>query len=181
MTDIPVSSAPVSSTPASVAEFDVAPRGANRILAIANQKGGVGKTTTAINLSTALAATGRRVMLFDLDPQGNASTGLGIDRNAAESGSYEVLIGGAPIAAAAVQTAVPELVVVPASVDLYGAELELVDTNGRILADAVRELGGEPVFLGVFRDDLDALRAGVHRALEDSDLVLLSGGTSKGD
>ncbi len=131
MTDIPVSSAPVSSTPASVAEFEVAPRGANRILAIANQKGGVGKTTTAINLATALAATDRRVMLFDLDPQGNASTGLGIDRNAAESGSYEVLIGGAPIAAAAVQTAVPELVVVPASVDLYGAELELVDIERR--------------------------------------------------
>ncbi len=126
MTDIPVSSSPVSNP-----EIEMAPRSANRILAIANQKGGVGKTTTAINLATALAATGRSVMLFDLDPQGNASTGLGIDRNAAKTGSYEVLIGGAPIAAATVQTAVPRLVVVPASVDLSGAELELVDVERR--------------------------------------------------
>jgi chromosome partitioning protein len=126
VTDIPGNSAPVSS-----AEVIAAPRSANRILAIANQKGGVGKTTTAINLATALAATGRRVMLFDRDPQGNASTGLGIDRNAAKSGSYEVLIGGAPIAASTVQTAVPRLVVVPASVDLSGAELELVDIERR--------------------------------------------------
>jgi chromosome partitioning protein len=126
VTDIPVSSSPVSST-----EIDAPPRSASHILAIANQKGGVGKTTTAINLATALAATGRRVMLFDLDPQGNASTGLGIDRNAAKTGSYEVLIGGAPIAAATVQTAVPRLVVVPASVDLSGAELELVDVDQR--------------------------------------------------
>ena len=131
MTDIPVSSATVRGAPFSSPEFDVASRSANRILAIANQKGGVGKTTTAINLATALAATGRRVMLFDLDPQGNASTGLGIDRNAAESGSYEVLIGGAPIATATAPTAVPGLVVVPASVDLSGAELELVDIERR--------------------------------------------------
>lgn len=131
MTDIPVSGAPVSSTPASSEDIDAVPRSANRVLAIANQKGGVGKTTTAINLATALAATGRRVMLFDLDPQGNASTGLGIDRNAAKSGSYEVLISGAPIASSTVQTAVPRLVVVPASVDLSGAELELVDIQRR--------------------------------------------------
>ena len=131
MTDIPVSSATVSGAPFSGPEIDVASRSANRILAIANQKGGVGKTTTAINLATALAATGRRVMLFDLDPQGNASTGLGIDRNAAKSGSYEVLIGGAPIDTAAVPTAVPGLLVVPASVDLSGAELELVDIERR--------------------------------------------------
>ena len=122
---------PVSSATVSGPEIDVASRSANRILAIANQKGGVGKTTTAINLATALAATGRRVMLFDLDPQGNASTGLGIDRNAIKSGSYEVLIGGAPIATGAVPTAVPGLVVVPASVDLSGAELELVDIERR--------------------------------------------------
>jgi chromosome partitioning protein len=112
-------------------ETDTIPRAAGRVLAIANQKGGVGKTTTAINLATALAATGRRVMLFDLDPQGNASTGLGVDRNAAESGSYEVLIGGAAIDASTTKTAVPHLVVVPASVDLSGAELELVDIQRR--------------------------------------------------
>ena len=107
------------------------PRKSPRILAIANQKGGVGKTTTAINLSTALAAIGRKVMLFDLDPQGNASTGLGVDRNAAETGSYEVLIDNAPMAGASVPTEVPGLVVMPASADLSGAELELVDLENR--------------------------------------------------
>lgn len=102
-----------------------------RILAVANQKGGVGKTTTAINLSTALAAVGRRVILFDLDPQGNASTGVGVDRNAAKIGSYEVLIEGAPLADAVVETQVPNLFLVPASVDLSGGELELVDIEDR--------------------------------------------------
>jgi chromosome partitioning protein len=126
VTEIPESSAPVGD-----GELGVSPRRASRILAIANQKGGVGKTTTAINLSTALAATGKRVLLFDLDPQGNASTGLGVDRNAAESGSYEVLIEGAPIALSTVSTSVPRLVVVPASIDLSGAELELVDIERR--------------------------------------------------
>ena len=104
-------------------------------MAVVNQKGGVGKTTTAINLSTALAAAGKRVMLFDLDPQGNASTGMGIDRNAADTGSYEVLIDGASLAEAAVATAVPGLVVVPASSDLTGAELgwEEIDGGRRVV------------------------------------------------
>ena len=102
-----------------------------RILAVANQKGGVGKTTTAINLSTALAAVGRRVILFDLDPQGNASTGVGVDRNASKIGSYEVLIEGAPLADAVVETEVPNLFLVPASIDLSGGELELVDIEDR--------------------------------------------------
>jgi chromosome partitioning protein len=99
-------------------------------MAIANQKGGVGKTTTAINLSTALAAVGRRVLLVDMDPQGNASTGLGIDRNAS-AGTYEVLIDGLPMARAVQPTEVPSLSVVPASVDLSGAELELVALEQR--------------------------------------------------
>ena len=102
-----------------------------RILAVANQKGGVGKTTTAINLSTALAAVGRRVILFDLDPQGNASTGVGIDRNATKIGSYEVLVDGAPLGDAVVETEIPNLFLVPASVDLSGGELELVDVERR--------------------------------------------------
>ena len=102
-----------------------------RILAIANQKGGVGKTTTAINLSTALAAVGRRVILIDMDPQGNATTSLGIDRNAAETGAYEVLINGAPLAESIIPTSIPRLSVVPASLDLSGAELELVAIENR--------------------------------------------------
>jgi chromosome partitioning protein len=102
-----------------------------RIFAIANQKGGVGKTTTAINLATALAAVERKVLVFDLDPQGNASTGLGIEQSRRAIGSYQVLIGDASIAEAAIPTAIPGLHIVPASIDLSGAELELVDLERR--------------------------------------------------
>jgi chromosome partitioning protein len=102
-----------------------------RIIAIANQKGGVGKTTTAINLATALAAVGERVLLIDLDPQGNASTGLGIARPARHVTSYEVLLGDKPVAAAILPTAVPNLMLLPASVELAGAELELVGEERR--------------------------------------------------
>ena len=80
-----------------------------RIITIANQKGGVGKTTTAINLATALAAIGERVLILDVDPQGNASTGLGIDRRNREISSYDVITGGASVAEATVRTAVPNL------------------------------------------------------------------------
>ncbi len=102
-----------------------------RILAVANQKGGVGKTTTTINLATALAAVGRRVLIFDLDPQGNASTCLGIDRSMRRTGSYEVIVNGASITNAVTPTEVPGLSVVPSSLDLSGAELELVDLDRR--------------------------------------------------
>ena len=102
-----------------------------RVFAVANQKGGVGKTTTAINLSTALAAVGRRVLLFDLDPQGNASTGLGIDRTSIELGSYEILIDGAGLHDATLETEIPGLFLVSATADLSGAELELVNANDR--------------------------------------------------
>jgi chromosome partitioning protein len=102
-----------------------------RIVAIANQKGGVGKTTTAINLGAALAAVGQRVLLIDLDPQGNASTGLGVLRTDRPKGSYALLFGDLTPAALARETLVPNLSLIPAETDLAGAEVELANTARR--------------------------------------------------
>ena len=104
-----------------------------RVLSIANQKGGVGKTTTAINLATALAASGERVLLIDLDPQGNASTGLGIDQDAREIGSYHVLAGEVTLADAILDTEVPRLALVPSTLDLLGIDVELAAAADRAL------------------------------------------------
>ena len=113
-----------------------------RILAIANQKGGVGKTTTAINLGTALAAVGETVLIVDLDPQGNASTGLGIVRGPKQKSSYHVLIGEAELDQVIVDSGIPRLHCVPSTIDLMGAELELADFDRKAyrLADAIARL-----------------------------------------
>src|SRR5215470_6607216 len=117
-----------------------------RVLAIANQKGGVGKTTTAINLGTALAAIGERVLIVDLDPQGNASTGLGIGHKERRVSVYDVMIGEVTLASAAHDTAVPRLYVAPSTLDLIGIDSDLHADKERAfrLKRAIVGLAREP-------------------------------------
>jgi chromosome partitioning protein len=116
--------------------------GTPRILAVANQKGGVGKTTTAINLGTALAAVGETVLIIDLDPQGNASTGLGIARRPGQKSTYHVLIGEAALDGVILESGIPRLHCAPSTMDLLGAELELASFERKTyrLADAIKAM-----------------------------------------
>jgi chromosome partitioning protein len=123
--------------------------GRPRVIAIANQKGGVGKTTTAINLGTALAAIGEHVLIVDLDPQGNASTGLGVERKARRTSTYDVLSGNAHMREAIVQTSVPQLFLAPSTMDLSGLELEIGQSKDRAfrLRTALNNINtGSPAF-----------------------------------
>ena len=149
-----------------------------RILAIANQKGGVGKTTTAINLGTALAAVGERVLIIDLDPQGNATTGLGLDRNRARRAStYEVLIGERTLAEIIRETGIPGLDCAPSSMDLLGAELELADFERKAyrMRDAISQYcrEGDGAYTYMLLDCPPSLNLLTVNALAAADAVLV--------
>ena len=149
-----------------------------RVLSVSNQKGGVGKTTTAINLGTALAAVGERVLIVDMDPQGNASTGLGITRGQRTTTVYDVVVNEAPLAEAAVKTMLPGLEVVPSDPNLSGVELELAQAPRRSfrLRDAVSNLrsrAGEDSYSYVLIDCPPSLNLLTVNAMAAADAVLV--------
>ena len=150
-----------------------------RIISLANQKGGVGKTTTAINLGTALAATGEHVLIVDLDPQGNASTGLGIDRKNRECSTYDVLIGEARLRQSILPTAVPRLHIAASTMDLSGLELELGTERDRAfrLRNALAVLNGtdpaEQAYTYVLIDCPPSLNLLTVNAMAASDAILV--------
>ena len=149
-----------------------------RILVLANQKGGVGKTTTAINLGTALAAIGEKVLILDLDPQGNASTGLGIDRKRRALSTYLVLAGASSLSEAITETAVPNLFVAPSTLDLLGVELEIANERNRShrLRSAIQALMAQQVtepFTYILIDCPPSLNLLTINALTAADAVLV--------
>jgi chromosome partitioning protein len=151
-----------------------------RVLVLANQKGGVGKTTTAINLGTALAAVGETVLVIDLDPQGNASTGLGVDRKSRTISTYDVLLGESSLAEAMVATAVPRLSIAPSTLDLLGVELQIAGDKDRAyrLKRAIAELAAErgeqiPRFSYILIDCPPSLNLLTINALTSADSVLV--------
>lgn len=151
-----------------------------RVLVVANQKGGVGKTTTAINLGTALAAIGERVLIVDLDPQGNASTGLGIDQKSRTASTYDVLLGERTLAEVILPTAVPRLCVAPSTLDLLGVELEISGDKDRtfklraaLQALAQEQMSREDRFTYVLIDCPPSLNLLTVNALAASDSVVV--------
>lgn len=151
-----------------------------RVIVLANQKGGVGKTTTAINLGTALAAIGEKVLIIDLDPQGNASTGLGIDRKSRLASTYDVMVGERSLLSVVQPTSVPRLFVAPSTLDLLGVELEIAGDSDRTfkVRTAIRELGrqvakDEDPFTYILLDCPPSLNLLTINALAASDSVLV--------
>jgi len=150
-----------------------------RILTLANQKGGVGKTTTAINLATALAAVGERVLIVDVDPQGNASTGLGVSRQDRAVSSYDVLMGIAPVEEALVESNVPNVALLPSTMDLLGVELSIANEADRAFrlrkafaGMSNARIGGQPVSY-VLIDCPPSLNLLTINALAAADAVLV--------
>lgn len=143
-----------------------------KIIAVVNQKGGVGKTTTTLNLATAFSTLGKKILVIDFDPQGNATTGLGIIEKGKTSGSYEVLIGKVPFQYAYISTNIPNLYILPANIHLSGAEVELVGIKNRerLLRDALKNLDD---FQYVFIDCPPSLGLLTLNALVAADSVLI--------
>lgn len=145
------------------------------IIALANQKGGVGKTTTAVNLATAIAAVGKKVLMIDLDPQGNATTGFGIEQKDRQLTTYDVIIGGVSLMEAAMETDIPNLLLVPATVELSGAEDELLRDDNKVfkLRGAMDEADVKETYDFVLIDCPPSLNLMTLNALAASDSVLV--------